>query len=46
MNVRTFCGHDFENFISPLFIQVPLAKLNMANMARHVARRRRDGPTR
>jgi hypothetical protein len=32
----TFCGHDFENFISPLFIQVPLARLNMANMARHV----------
>ncbi|MEX2393781.1 MAG: hypothetical protein WD826_04805 [Actinomycetota bacterium] len=33
----TFCGHDFENFISPLFIQVPLARLNMANAARHVA---------
>lgn len=31
-------GHDFENFISPLFVYVPMARLNMAQGARHVAR--------
>jgi hypothetical protein len=31
------CGHDFENFISPLFVQVPMARLNMAKAAQHVA---------
>lgn len=31
------CGHDFENFASPLFVTVPLARLNMAQAARHVA---------
>lgn len=30
-------GHDFDNFISPLFTYVPLARLNMAQAARHVA---------
>jgi hypothetical protein len=30
-------GHDFDNFISPLFVYVPLARLNMAQAARHVA---------
>ncbi|MBI4728354.1 MAG: hypothetical protein HY775_02455 [Acidobacteria bacterium] len=30
-------GHDFDNFISPLFVYVPMARLNMANVARHVA---------
>ena len=29
-------GHDFENFISPLFVYVPLARLNMAMAAFHV----------
>jgi hypothetical protein len=29
-------GHDFENFISPLFVYVPLARLNMALAALHV----------
>lgn len=32
------CGHDFENFTSPLFVQVPMARLNIAQMAVHVAR--------
>lgn len=30
-------GHDFDNFVSPLFVYVPMARLNMANAARHVA---------
>jgi len=30
-------GHDFDNFVSPLFVYVPLARLNMAMAARHVA---------
>ncbi|MFA5787617.1 MAG: hypothetical protein WDA71_11680 [Actinomycetota bacterium] len=30
-------GHDFDNFVSPLFPQVPLARLNMIQAARHVA---------
>ena len=30
-------GHDFDNFISPLFVYVPMARLNMAQAARHVA---------
>ena len=30
-------GHDFENFISPLFVYVPMARLNMTQIARHVA---------
>jgi hypothetical protein len=30
-------GHDFDNFISPLFTYVPLARLNMVQAARHVA---------
>jgi hypothetical protein len=30
-------GHDFDNFASPLFTYVPLARLNMAQAARHVA---------
>jgi hypothetical protein len=30
-------GHDFDNFISPLFVYVPMARLNLANAARHVA---------
>ena len=30
-------GHDFDSFISPLFVYVPLARLNMAQAARHVA---------
>jgi hypothetical protein len=29
--------HDFDGFISPLFVYVPMARLNMANAARHVA---------
>lgn len=33
----SICGHDFENFISPLFVQVPMARLNMAKAAQHVA---------
>jgi len=31
-------GHDFENFFSPLFVYVPMARLNMTQVARHVAR--------
>ena len=31
-------GHDFDNFASPLFVYVPMARLNMAQAARHVAR--------
>lgn len=30
-------GHDFDNFVSPLFVYVPLARLNMSQAARHVA---------
>ncbi|MFA5890373.1 MAG: hypothetical protein WDA27_05420 [Actinomycetota bacterium] len=30
-------GHDFHNFISPLFVYVPLARLNMTQAARHVS---------
>jgi hypothetical protein len=30
-------GHDFDNFISPLFTYVPMARLNMVQAARHVA---------
>jgi hypothetical protein len=30
-------GHDFDNFVSPLFVYVPMARLNMAQAARHVA---------
>ena len=30
-------NHDFDGFISPLFVYVPMARLNMANAARHVA---------
>lgn len=31
------CGHDFENFISPLFVITPFARMNMAQAAHHVA---------
>ena len=31
------CGHDFENFISPLFVITPMARMNMALGAKHVA---------
>src|SRR5207249_7160874 len=31
------CGHDFENFFSPLFVIEPMARLNMAQAARHVS---------
>jgi hypothetical protein len=30
------CGHDFENFISPLFVITPFARMNLAQGARHV----------
>jgi hypothetical protein len=30
-------NHDFDNFISPLFVTEPLAQLNMTVAARHVA---------
>jgi hypothetical protein len=30
------CGHDFENFASPLFVITPFARLNMAQAASHV----------
>lgn len=29
--------HDFDGFFSPLFVYVPMARLNMANAVRHVA---------
>ena len=29
--------HDFDGFISPLFVQVPMARLNLTNAVRHVA---------
>jgi hypothetical protein len=29
--------HDFDGFISPLFVYVPMARLNLANAVRHVA---------
>jgi hypothetical protein len=36
--VTGFNGHDFDNFISPAFMQqVPSARLNVAQSARHVA---------
>lgn len=28
--------HDFDGFISPLFVQVPMARLNLTNAVRHV----------
>jgi hypothetical protein len=28
--------HDFDGFISPLFVYVPMARLNLANAVRHV----------
>jgi hypothetical protein len=31
------CGHDFENFISPLFVITPMARMNIALGAKHVA---------
>jgi hypothetical protein len=31
------CGHDFENFISPLFVITPMARMNMTLGAAHVA---------
>lgn len=31
------CGHDFENFVSPLFVITPMARMNIALGARHVA---------
>lgn len=30
------CGHDFENFFSPLFVITPFARLNLAQAASHV----------
>ena len=30
-------GHDFDSFFSPLFVYVPLARLNMTASAKHVA---------
>lgn len=33
----SICGHEFDNFTSPLFVQVPMARLNMAKAAQHVA---------
>jgi hypothetical protein len=29
-------SHDFDGFLSPLFVQVPMARLNMVNAVRHV----------
>jgi hypothetical protein len=29
--------HDFDGFVSPLFVYTPLARLNVANTVRHVA---------
>ncbi|MEX0873381.1 MAG: hypothetical protein WD179_00330 [Actinomycetota bacterium] len=34
--ILRICGHDFENFFSPLFIITPTARLNMAQAASHV----------
>ncbi len=34
--ILPICGHDFENFFSPLFIITPTARLNMAQAASHV----------
>ncbi len=34
--IARVCGHDFENFMSPLFVITPLARLNMAQAASHV----------
>jgi hypothetical protein len=31
------CGHDFENFLSPLFVITPFARMNMAQAAHHVS---------
>lgn len=36
-NVLQVCGHDFENFISPLFVITPFARMNMTLGAMHVA---------
>jgi hypothetical protein len=30
-------NHDFDGFLSPLFVYTPLARLNVANTVRHVA---------
>jgi hypothetical protein len=30
-------GHDFDGVVSPLFVYVPMARLNMTQAARHVA---------
>lgn len=30
------CGHDFENFVSPLFVITPMARMNMTVGAYHV----------
>jgi hypothetical protein len=30
------CGHDFENFISPLFVYTPWAQMEMTQAAHHV----------
>ncbi len=36
--ITGFNGHDFDNFVSPAFMQqVPSARLNVAQSARHVA---------
>jgi hypothetical protein len=34
-------SHDFDGFLSPLFVYVPMARLNLANAVRHVLD---DGP--
>ncbi len=34
--ILDICGHDFENFVSPLFISTPTARLNLAAAAWHV----------
>ncbi len=34
--ILRICGHDFENFFSPLFLITPTARLNMAQAASHV----------
>jgi len=33
-----FGGNDLDNFVSPLFVYVPMARLNMLQVARHAAR--------
>jgi hypothetical protein len=42
--VLRICGHDFENFASPLFVITPLARLNMAQAASHVVTAARGRP--